>query len=129
MRGIFQLFTASVQAPASPTAVQISLITKPFNCPLDVLDPSPWASSDGKVLLFDSSEHYKDCNDKNTPLDMFVARPDDSGQVASTAEPIDVDCRTSTTRSRAFRRTCAGSYFASDRDGAKSLRLYRAHRR
>lgn len=129
--GIFkyQLFTASVLGAGSATATQVSLTTAPANCPLDVADPSPWATPDGKLLLFDSSEHYTDCNNTNAPLDMFVARPDSSGKVSQQAEEIDVDLQNINDSQPSLSPDMCWLYFASDRNGAKSTRLYRAHRR
>ncbi len=129
--GIFQyqLFTASVLGAGSATATQVSLTTAPANCPLDVTDPSPWATPDGKLLLFDSSEHYTDCNNKNAPLDMFVARPDASGKVSQQAGQIDVDLQSVNDSQPSLSPDMCWLYFASDRDGAKTTRLYRAHRR
>lgn len=127
--GAFQVFTAGVLAGASPNAVQISLTTAPANCPLDILDVSPWASPDGKLLLFDSSEHYVDCNDKYTPLDMFYALPDKEGKVSKMAEQIDIDLQNINDSQPSLSPDMCWLYFASDRNGAKTLRLYRAHRR
>lgn len=129
--GIFkyQLFTASVLAAGSTTATQVSLTTAPANCPLDVPDPSPWATPDGTLLLFNSSEHYTDCNNTNAPLDMFVARPDKSGKVSQQADEIDVDLQNINDTQPSLSPDMCWLYFASDRNGANSTRLYRAHRR
>lgn len=125
----YQVFTASVLGAGSATATQVSLTTAPANCPLDVADPSPWATPDGKLLLFDSSEHYTDCNNTNAPLDMFVARPDDSGKVSQQAKQIDVDLQNVNDSQPSLSPDMCWLYFASDRNGEKTTRLYRAHRR
>ncbi len=125
----FQVFTADVLAGGSATAVQVSLTTAPSNCPLDVIDPSPWATPDGKLLLFDSSEHYTDCTNKNAPLDMFYAFPDQNGKVSAQAQQINVDLQAVNDSQPSLSPDMCWLYFASDRNGAKTTRLYRAHRR
>jgi hypothetical protein len=46
----FQLFTASVLGAGSAIATQVSLTTAPADCPLDVTDPSPWATPDARLV-------------------------------------------------------------------------------
>jgi hypothetical protein len=118
-------------APTAPgaTAVTVSLITAPYNCPVKAYELSPWVTANGAVLFFQAPETAAGCVE-GPKHDLYMIPLAPNGQALGlSAQPLAVNLPSTHDFSPSVSFDACWLYFASDRDLSPRLQLYRARRK